>query len=87
MQTTNFTTIILKPEDGKFLTQSDENIDIKQRIVATTVALGKNDTEENWREIDAEEAASIRDAQKLAYEEEAKQRREEAEKAREAENN
>ena len=81
MTTSNFTTIILKPEDGKFITQADENIDIRQRIVATTVALGKNDKEENWVEIDAETAENYRNLQKQAYEEDAKKREEEANKA------
>lgn len=51
----SFTTVILKANEGFYLTQKDTNIDIKDRIIATTLALGKNDSVDNWIEITQEE--------------------------------
>lgn len=51
----SFTTIVLKSNEGCFLTQV-EDVNIEKRIVATVVALGKYDAPENWREITKEEA-------------------------------
>ena len=51
----SFTTVVLKASDGFFLTQTEE-VDIKERIIATVVALGKYDDPQNWREITKEEA-------------------------------
>lgn len=51
----SFTTVVLKASDGFFLTQTEE-VDIKERIIATVVALGKYDAPQNWREIPKEEA-------------------------------
>lgn len=62
MKTENFTTIVLTAEEGKFLTQSGDT-DILDRIVATTVAIGRSDSPDKWHEITAEEAESIRAAQ------------------------
>lgn len=68
MQTENFTTTILKPEKGHYLTQSGD-IDIRKRIIAeTAVALGRNDSPENWIEIDEETANAYKEEQKAAFE-------------------
>ncbi len=54
MKQTSFTTTILKADNGKYLTQT-ASVDIRERIIAKEVALGKNDVPANWREIsDAE---------------------------------
>lgn len=45
---------VLFAEDDKYLTQVAD-MDINERVIGRTVALGKNDTPENWREISAEE--------------------------------
>lgn len=50
-----FKTIIIKADNGKYLTNAN-NVDIKERIIATTIALGKYDKAENYIEIDAETA-------------------------------
>ena len=56
MNTQQFTTIILTPSEGYFyLTQKDDTIEIKDRIVSTKLALGKNDNPDNWKEITQEE--------------------------------
>lgn len=54
MKQEQFTTTILSAEKGKYLTQS-HNVDISRRVIAQTVALGKNDSPANWREISATE--------------------------------
>ena len=50
-----FTTVILKCDEEHRLTQVEE-VDIKDRITASVVALGKNDSVDNWKEITIEEA-------------------------------
>lgn len=57
-----FRTTVIAAEEGKYLTQSFE-VDIENRVVASTIALGKNDTVENWKEITKEEADTIREQQ------------------------
>lgn len=55
MKKTSFTTIILTAARGKYLTQASQDIDIKERVIATKVALGSNDSSDNWCEITAED--------------------------------
>ena len=56
MNTEQFITTILTPSEGYFyLTQKDNTIDIKDRIIATKLALGKNDNPDNWIELAQEE--------------------------------
>ena len=55
MQTEEFKTIILKADEGKYLTNAND-VDIKTRIVATIIALGKYDKPDNYIEISAEKA-------------------------------
>lgn len=50
-----FTTRILTPEEGYYLTQVEE-VEISQRIFSDKVFLGFNDSPSNWKEISAEEA-------------------------------
>lgn len=71
MTTSNFTTVILKPEEGKYLTQKND-VEIQNRLLATTIALGKFDSADNYIEISGEEAEAYRAEQKKYYEEEAK---------------
>lgn len=56
MKTEEFTTVILRAESGKFLTQTAD-VPINERAVAETVAVGRNDSPDNWKEIEADEAA------------------------------
>lgn len=72
MKTTEFTTTILKPDEGKYLTQKAADVEIKDRIIATTIALGKNDSIDNYIEIDAETAEEYKRLQREAYEIDAK---------------
>lgn len=67
MNTANYTTTILTPDEGKFLTQV-QDVDIEQRIVADRIALGTNDSPENWREITKAEADEYHAAIKAAQE-------------------
>ena len=60
MISNTFTTIIIEAESGKYLTQSDENIELKDRIVSTKIALGKYDTVDNYKEITKEEGDAIK---------------------------
>lgn len=57
-----FKTTVIATEEGKYLTQSFE-VDLLNRVVASAIALGKNDTVENWKEITKEEADTIRKQQ------------------------
>lgn len=54
----DFNTTVITAEEGKYLTQSFD-LDIENRVIATTVALGKNDSVDNWKEITKEEGDSI----------------------------
>ncbi|MBR6746524.1 MAG: hypothetical protein IKL83_04015 [Muribaculaceae bacterium] len=67
MKSTEYTTIILTAEEGKYLTQMAD-VAIEERIVAQTIALGRNDSADNWREIDKAEADAYRKAQAEAEE-------------------
>ena len=59
MKTSEFTTTVLKADNGKALTQVAD-VELSHRVIATIVALGKNDTPDNWREISTEEAEQYR---------------------------
>ncbi len=63
-----FTTIILQPEEGKYLTQVAD-VDIIDRVVAKRVALGACDSPSNWREISMEEGDEYNRLRKKAIEE------------------
>ncbi len=61
----SFTTVILKADKSHKLTQVGD-IDFKERIISETVALGRYDSAENWREITNEEAEEYLRQQKAA---------------------
>lgn len=63
MEVQNFTTKVIKASEGKFLTQVDDTVSIESRITSDTIALGKNDSAENYKEISEEEANEIRKKQ------------------------
>lgn len=54
----DFNTTVITADEGKYLTQNIE-LDINNRVIATTIALGKNDSVDNWKEITKEEGNSI----------------------------
>lgn len=56
----------LRAEEGKYLVQAGD-IAPADLLPAVEVTLGPGDSAENWREIDAEEAAAIRAARETAY--------------------
>lgn len=53
-----FNTTVITADEGKYLTQNFE-LDINNRVIATTIALGKKDSVDNWKEITKEEGDSI----------------------------
>lgn len=52
------TTTVITATDGNYLTQNLE-VDTEKRVIATEVALGKNDTVDNWKEITKEEGEAV----------------------------
>lgn len=67
MKQSEYTTRVLTAEPGHYLTQSADVSD-NERVVAENVYLGVNDSADNWREITAEEAETIRAAQRARVE-------------------
>lgn len=59
----SFKTIVLRPSKGHFITQAGD-VPIGERMVASMVALGANDSPDNYKEIDKAEAEEIRMAQR-----------------------
>lgn len=68
MKTNSFTTIILIPENG-YLTQNYD-VELSERIVCSQIALGKNDSVDNWREITFEKGEEIKAQQEALRAEE-----------------
>lgn len=68
MTSEQFATTILTAAEGHFLTQADNDTPIANRVVATTIALGRHDAPDNWREIDAAEAERYKQEQEAAME-------------------
>lgn len=62
-----FKTIVIKASEGKFLTNANE-VEITERIIATTIALGKFDSADNYKEISAQEAEEYKRLQEEARE-------------------
>lgn len=68
MKTEEFKTIILKADEGKFLTQT-KDVDITERIVSDTIALGRFSSPDDYKEITAEEAEAIKKEKEEALKE------------------
>lgn len=68
MQQTEFTTTILTASQGCKLTQSGD-IDIMERIVTDTVALGTHDSVDNWKEISEVEGTALENQKRQAIDE------------------
>ena len=77
MESNNNTPIVVVPDEGKFLTQAAD-VEILDRIIATTIVLGKNDTRSNWIEINQAQA----DEYMALKEKEIEERRKAEEEAR-----
>lgn len=73
MESNNNTPIVVVPDEGKFLTQAAD-VEILDRIIATTIVLGKNDTRSNWIEINQAQADEY-----MALKEKAREERRKAE--------
>lgn len=56
----NYTVIILQPNEGYTLTQANDEIEIKDRVLSKKVYLAINDSQNNWKEITDEDAELIR---------------------------
>lgn len=73
MITEEFTTIIIKAEEGKYLTQRGTKIDIKDRIISEVIALGKYDNADNYKEISSTKAEEYRQLKEEAIKAEAEE--------------
>ena len=62
MKINSFTTITIEAEETCYLTQVAD-VDLKDRIVASKIALGKFDSPDNYKEISKEEGDAIKTAQ------------------------
>lgn len=62
---TTYTTRVLVPEEGHYITQAEE-VEIKDRVFTTKVFLAVNDSPSNWKEITADEAESLMAAKEAA---------------------
>lgn len=60
MKSNTFTTIILEADENCYLTQSDDSVELGDRIVAKRIALGKLDSAENYKEISKEDGDAIK---------------------------
>lgn len=58
MTTENYTSIVLTADEGYFLTQTAD-VELRDRIVASKIALSKHSTVDDWKEISKEEADQI----------------------------
>lgn len=59
METKNYTTTVIKADEGKYLTQADPDINASDRIFVTEVNIGEGGSVDDWLEISSEEAAGI----------------------------
>ena len=69
MTSENYSSVIIKAKEGFYITEVDDSIDITKRIIATAVALGTNDSADNYKEITAEEADELKRQQDEARKE------------------
>ena len=69
MVTSSYTTIVLTAAEGCYLTQANCD-DIRTAIITDRVYLANTDSPDNWREITAAEADSIKAEQERLVKEE-----------------
>lgn len=72
METKQTTLTIINAEEGKYLTQASEDVELMARTVASEIALGEGVTPDSYKEIDAATAKAILAAQKQQREEDLK---------------
>lgn len=66
MVTNEFKTTIITAKEGYYITNVSDDIDIKDRLIATSIALGKFDDAANYKEITKEEADELKKQQEVA---------------------
>ena len=69
MTSENYSSVIIKSKEGFYITEVDDSIDIQNRTIATAIALGTNDSVDNYKEITAEEADELKKMQDEARKE------------------
>lgn len=72
METKQTTLTIINAEEGKYLTQKSEDVELMARTVASEIALGEGVSPDSYKEIDAATAKAILAAQKQQREEDLK---------------
>lgn len=72
METKQTTLTIINAEEGKYLTQASEDVELMARTLASEIALGEGVTPDSYKEIDAATAKAILAAQKQQREEDLK---------------
>lgn len=72
METKQTTLTIINAEEGKYLTQASEEVELMARTVASEIALGEGVSPDSYKEIDAATAKAILAAQKQQREEDLK---------------
>ncbi len=60
MKIIQLTATIIEADENMYLTQADESIELKDRLVVTKLALGKYDSADNYKEISKEEGDAIK---------------------------
>lgn len=60
MKISQLSATFLEADENKYLTQIDETVELKDRIVAIKLALGKYDSADNYKEITKEEGDAIK---------------------------
>lgn len=75
MTSENYSMLTIKASDGYYITDKSDDVDIKQRIIATEIAIGKNDSADNYKEITAEEADELKRLQDEARKQEIERQR------------
>ncbi len=60
MKISQLTATIIEADENMYLTQADESIELKDRLVVTKLALGKYDSADNYKEISKEEGDAIK---------------------------
>ena len=56
----NYSSVIIKAKEGFYITEVDDSIDIQNRTIATAIALGTNDSADNYKEITSDEADELK---------------------------
>ena len=69
MTTENYSSVIIKAKEGFYITEVDDTIDITKRTIATAIALGTNDSADNYKEITADDADELKRLQDEARKE------------------